>query len=257
MRKTKILLMAFAVLFLLLGAVNATDVGDIADNALHEDSYDLNAEDSILGSDSDILESDGLSLGSDEDMLVSDELGLGSDEDTLSSDGNVLSSSDDSQSLEAEKDFNGNSFSQLQNEIDGCSNNDVIILNNDISQEDSTPILIQKSLTIDGNGHTIDAQERSGIFRIRYANITLKNIIFKNSKAGNFGAIEIYDSQCSIINCSFEDNQGIFDGAAISMLSGSLNLSDCTFNNNKAINRDGGAIYSLSDIYMYNCTFIL
>ena len=43
MRKTKILLMAFAVLFLLLGAVNATDVGDIADNALHEDSYDLNA----------------------------------------------------------------------------------------------------------------------------------------------------------------------------------------------------------------------
>ena len=256
MRKTKILLMAFAVLFLLLGAVNATDVGDIADNALHEDSYDLNAEDSILGSDSDILESDGLSLGSDDDMLVSDELGLGSDEDTLSSDGNVLSSSDDSQSLEAEKDFNGNSFSQLQNEIDGCSNNDVIILNNDISQEDSTPILIQKSLTIDGNGHTIDAQERSGIFRIRYANITLKNIIFKNSKAGNFGAIEIYDSQCSIINCSFEDNQGIFDGAAISMLSGSLNLSDCTFNNNKAINRDGGAIYSLSDIYMYNCTFI-
>ena len=256
MRKIKIFLMAFVVLFLLAGAVNASDVGDMADNAmLNADSYDLNAGDSILSSDESVL-ADELSLSSDNGILESDELSLSSDEDALSSDSNVLSSVDDSQALEAEKYFNGNAFSQLQSEINNSSNNDIIILNNDISQEDSSSILIQKSLTIDGNGHTIDAQERSGIFRIRYANITLRNIIFKNAKSGNFGAIEIYDSECSIVNCSFEDNQGYFDGAAISLLSGSLNLSDCTFKNNKAINKDGGAIYSLSDIYMYNCTFM-
>ena len=259
MKKIKILLMAFVALFLLAGAVNASDVGDMADSTMLHDYNDLNAGDSIsksgdsvFSSDNDILESDGFSLGSDNG--ISNE--LSSDGDILSSNSKSLSSVDDSQVLEAEKDFNGNSFSQLQNEINNSSKDDIIILGNDISQEGSNSILIEKSLTIDGNGHTIDAQERSGIFRIRYANITLRNIVFKNSKNGNFGAIEIYDSHCSIINCSFENNQGYFDGAAISMLSGSLNLSDCIFTNNKAINKDGGAVYSLTDVHMHNCTFI-
>ena len=35
-----------------------------------------------------------------------------------------------------------------------------------------------KSLTIDGNGHEIDAQGKSGIFRVQ-SFVTLKNIIFK------------------------------------------------------------------------------
>ena len=47
-------------------------------------------------------------------------------------------------------------------------------------------ISINKQLTIDGNGHTIDAQQKSGIFYIKDAtNVMLKNIIFKNAKENN------------------------------------------------------------------------
>ena len=221
---------------------NADDILASADNSVDLYASVVDADGILAPKDDSVV--DGADVISAEDSVVDDSVDLSQ-------------SVDDSQSLEVEKNFSGNSFSELQNEINDCSNNDILILNNDISQEGSSSILIQKSLTIDGNGHTIDAQERSGILRIRYANITLRNIIFKNAKSGNIGAIEIYDSECRIVNCSFEDNQGYFDGAAISMLSGSLNLSDCAFRNNKAINKDGGAVYSLSDnIYMHNCTFI-
>ena len=261
MRKIKIFLMAFAVLLLIVGAVNASELDGIADN-INDNMDDFNSDEAILSSEGDILSSEGDILSADDDILCSegdilsaDDDILCSEEDVISSDKGVLCSVDDSQSLESQKDFNGNSFSQLQSEINDCLNHDVINLNNDITQTGAASILIQKSLTINGRGHTIDAQEMSGIFSIRYSTLILKNIIFKNAKGGTFGAIAIYNSECSIINCSFENNNVEFDGAAISIVSGSLNVSDSIFKDNKAKD-NGGAIYSTEDIYIDNCTFI-
>ena len=286
MRKFKIFFIAFAVLFLMVGAVNAYELDATTDN-INDNLHDLNSGEAILSSQRNVLSSEEIALSSNDnvpseeiasssndnvpseeiasssnDNVPSEEIASSSNDDVFSDDSikssnaNVKCSLGNSQVSETENDFNGTSFSQLKSAINICGKNDILILNNDISQEGSSSITIQNSLTIDGNGHTIDAQGKSGIFKINYANVTLMNIIFKNARSGNFGAIEIYDSNCSLINCSFENNQGYYDGAAISLLSGSLNLSDCTFKNNKAINKNGGAVYSLSDVYMHNCTFI-
>jgi len=64
--------------------------------------------------------------------------------------------------------------------------------------------ITQDDLTIDGNGHTIDAQNNSQIFNITGNNITLKNIIFKNAltkKSG--GAILNFKGTIKVIDCEF------------------------------------------------------
>lgn len=56
-------------------------------------------------------------------------------------------------------------------------------------------------IIIDGNGFTIDGDEKTSIFTITGKNITLKNINFKNAKC----AI-INQGSLTVKNCTFEDN---------------------------------------------------
>ena len=44
-------------------------------------------------------------------------------------------------------------------------------------------IVIEKSITIDGNNHTIDAPDVSRVFWVKADNVVIKNINFVNSKA--------------------------------------------------------------------------
>lgn len=186
MKKYQIILISFAALLLVMGAVSAAEADDITNGTIVSDISD---SDHILCSNN-----------------YSDVVGLN-------------------------KEFNGNTFSQLQSEIDACSDSDTIILNNDIIQDGSNKISIKKQVTIDGNGHTIDAQKKSGIFSIEdAANVMLKNIIFKNAKETK-------------------------DGAAIQANSGILNVANCTFRDNAAGNY-GGAIYTQTLSYITDCNFI-
>ena len=57
-------------------------------------------------------------------------------------------------------------------------------------------------VVIDGNGHSIDGLNRYGIFRISGENVTLKNIVFKNS----WGTAIINCGSLNIENCIFRDN---------------------------------------------------
>ena len=237
MRRLKIFLMAFAVLFLLVGAVNASELDDIGNI---NDNYDLNEDDGILSSNEGSLSSNEANLSSDEDSLSSDETILSANDDAIGSDYNY-------QASETEKNFNGTSFSELKDAISSCSKGDTIILNNDISQDGISAISILKPLTIDGNGHTIDAQNKTAIFRIAYVNITLKNIIFTNANGGNIGALEIQYGQCNIINCSFKNNLGT-DGGAIYSKNSTLTINLCNFTDNFAMN--GGALYLKDSIGM-------
>ena len=225
MRMYKIFVTVFIVLFLLVGAVN--------------DKINVNIQSSNGASginDDAVLASDNLQ--SLEDSNGDLEALANSNDDSHS----LMSNDDSSQSLEASKDFNGNSFSQLQTEINNCNANDTIKLNNDIYQNGSSQITIRNSITIDGNGHTIDAQGKSGIFNIQSYNlqtyVTFKNIVFKNA---NNRAIRS-SSGITVSNCTFVNNSAL-SGSAIFLEVNDGQIEYCSFINNTAKDGSGGAIF--------------
>lgn len=112
--------------------------------------------------------------------------------------------------------------------------NDSIYLNEDISLNKT--INVKKDLTIDGNGHTIDANNKSRIFNIEEGKtVILKNIIFKNAKASK---------------ARFGWDKGY--GGAIRN-SGRLELYNCEFIGNNAEN--GNDISNGSELKIVNCKF--
>ena len=78
-------------------------------------------------------------------------------------------------------------------------------------------IEINKSLTIDGKGHTIDGKNQASIFNITGNNVTIKNVILINGIAteGYGGAIEYSygSSNCFVINSTFSNNTAEGGGA--------------------------------------------
>ena len=77
-------------------------------------------------------------------------------------------------------------FTALQNKIIGADENSTVTLENDYKYDegfDIIGIIIHKNLTIDGNGHTIDALGESRIFLISADGVVLKNITFCNGNA--------------------------------------------------------------------------
>lgn len=107
----------------------------------------------------------------------------------------------------------------------------------------------ENNIVIDGNGHSIDACERGRIFDCSGKNITIKNIIFQNSK----GAISASNT-ITFINCCFHNNAG-GRSSAITSSSSCLTFVNCDFNNNSA--QLGGAIYLAPESFSYfeNCNF--
>lgn len=107
-------------------------------------------------------------------------------------------------------------------------------------------------LEIDGNGHTIDANNKSRIFAISAKHIIIRNIRFINANGTaifnqRYGDVEIY-------KCEFKDNFAKENGGAI-FNSGAIYLRGCEFLNNSAnigaaIANDEYAILSL-----VNCNF--
>lgn len=162
-------------------------------------------------------------------------------------------------------DSNATNFNELQQDIE---NNDVIELTQDIKRVDSeSRIIINKTVTIDGKGHTIDGNHNGRIFSIlsNYSTVTLINIKIINgySNCDNGGAIENYGNM-NIINCTFKNNEADWYGGAIfNTYIGNMNIINSTFINNQA-KYGGGAIADRGDLnsndrgnlYIINSTFI-
>ena len=155
---------------------------------------------------------------------------------------------------------NYKSFNDLGNEINDLNKTE-IILNNDYyyqNEDADGGIVINRSLTIDGQGHIIDGNQKSKIFIIKAKNVTLKNIKFINGYAGlgSAGAV-LFDvnSNGNIINSTFINNQAWSGGAIFFNENSTANIANSRFINNRA--GDGGAIfqdsYSLTSIK--NCVF--
>lgn len=166
-----------------------------------------------------------------------------------------LQASEENQILNEKDD---GTFKALDDKIKNASEGSTLYLENDYCDNNRNyQITIEKTITIDGQGHTIDANSKSRIFFVLAENVVLKNLILKNGKVSGSeqrGAA-IY-GQCTSINCTFINNfvdaesaafgGAIFEGTAI----------NCTFINNEVFGRDGaygGAIYRGTAI---NCNFI-
>ncbi|WP_298521338.1 Ig-like domain repeat protein [uncultured Methanobrevibacter sp.] len=111
----------------------------------------------------------------------------------------------------------------------------------------SQGILIDKNITVDGNGFTVNASNAASIFEIgAHSSVVLQNINFVNANGNTYGAIKVDStSTVEIINCNFINNNAT-SGAAIYLLdsssaSSTLKITGSNFINNTA--SFGGAIY--------------
>ena len=115
-------------------------------------------------------------------------------------------------------------------------------------------INIDKSLSIDGAGNTIDCSKAQ--LRSSSGDITLKNLKFINGNSFNGGVINIIGSaKFTIINCTFINNQAnSFGGAIYNNVVDTLAIKDCKFTGNKATT-SGGAIFSKGNVVVEKSIF--
>ena len=110
------------------------------------------------------------------------------------------------------------SFDDLSYEINNTSEGAILVLDKDYEFVNGSyyGILISKSITIDGDGHTLNGNKISRIFNITADNVTIKNVNFINGNAyGRYfsnnvggGAIHWSGNNGYLLNCSFENNTG-------------------------------------------------
>ena len=88
-----------------------------------------------------------------------------------------------------------------------------------------------ETLTIDGNGHSVDGQGLIRIFKIKAKSMTLKNITLKNGFSDNDGGA-IYNDKCelTIENSILSENRT--KGSAIFNNQGTVNITDSKVSRN-------------------------
>ena len=134
-------------------------------------------------------------------------------------------------------------YTELNDAIHNATSGDTIYLNDDFtftSGYTSSGIKIDKEITIDGNGYTIDAKNNCRIFQITAKNVVLKNIIFKNTYYSTGSAIHWTGLNGTITNCEFI-NCYSYNTGTIYWAGDNGTITNTYFYNNQATN--GGAIY--------------
>ncbi len=145
---------------------------------------------------------------------------------------------------------------ELVSLIEQTSEGGNLILEKDYTYIDapSNGITINKQITIDGQGHTIDANSSSRIFTLD-ERVTLKNIIFKNAKTDHEGgALYFYDQTLICTNCTFINCIGSWGGGAIYGTYGTI--SDSNFINCTTSDTGGAIQWQYTNRgSVINCTF--
>lgn len=132
-------------------------------------------------------------------------------------------------------------FDDLKTEIDNVEEGGILNLTEDYIYKSgsSDGLIINKSITIDGNNHKIDGASQSRIFKTFDGSITLKNLILVNGHADKGGAI-FANKTVTCINVIFENNTAQEGGSVYTMQN--VTLDSCTFNGGYA--KTGAAIYA-------------
>ena len=153
------------------------------------------------------------------------------------------------------------SFTDLNTLISNGGN--YITLNKDYVYNTTTDthykngITISKTITINGNGYTINGLNQAEAFNIRSNNVTIINCTFINTNSTNYGGA-IYSNKANntkIINCNFINSTGKSGGGVFIFGGNDCYIDNCTFINTSS--DSGGAIYWYSvNGNISNCRFI-
>ena len=143
----------------------------------------------------------------------------------------------------------GTTFTDLNELINGNSNDTITLdknyaYNPDIDSDFKNGVKIYRTVTIIGNGYTIDGAGQARILDLQQGKTTLKNITFKNGSQSYFyggGAIRCV-ALVEITNCTFINNHAP-SGGAVQLQGWDNVISDCVFIGNTA---DRGAAIELS-----------
>lgn len=163
-------------------------------------------------------------------------------------------------------DINENkSFEDIQTLIDNANENDTIDLDGTYLGS-RKEIIVNKTLTIEGHGATLDAKKSSRIFNVISPNCIFKNINFINGDAGfngNGGAI-LFNDIGYVYNCTFINNTAECGGAVYGgyiftseFISNIAQCGGCAANSklSKSTFKDNFASYGkdVFDGWAYNC----
>ena len=149
----------------------------------------------------------------------------------------VVTDNSDKLSVVDYHDLNTGTFSELQSLLG--SGNEVVVLKKDYKNSgNESAITVPTGTVIFGNGHTIDADNKSGIFEITSTsavNVTFIDIVFANGKAVKKsgaswrygGAIYNTCYGATVLNCEFVDNIANHGGAIYTTVP--MTIKDCYF----------------------------
>ena len=146
------------------------------------------------------------------------------------------------------------SYNDLSKNINESS--DSITLESDYKYKDTDTIkhieFTNRNFTIDGNNHVIDADGKTAIFKMTGGNLTLKNLVLKNTNAT---AIELRNGILNTINVTFINTKSNDVGGAIYAFNSTYYSTNDKFTDNSA-NDAGSAIFaSSSRMHIKNATF--
>jgi len=178
-------------------------------------------------------------------------------------------------------------FDLLNDLIYATADNSIIVLDRDYTFTEGIDsvggITIRATnITIDGNGHSINALGKSLIFTVSSERVTLKNLILVNGgneDVGGYDGPVVWSGHDGVVdNCTFENNTGALngaitwvgqngvikdslfkgnvagDGGALFLQGKNMTVTNTTFTNNRA--GSGGAIYvHATEATVENCTF--
>ena len=153
-------------------------------------------------------------------------------------------------------------FDDLQKLIDNAAEGSTLNLDCDYYGKANSKIILNKDLTINGQGHIIDCKSAKNCygFYSTIGRITLKNLSIINGHNGDNckgGAIRIEGSaKYTIKNCIFLNNWADdYGGAIYNGVANTLILEDCVFRGNTADDDSGGAIQSKGGVEAQNTVF--
>lgn len=157
------------------------------------------------------------------------------------------------------------SWDNLKDEAEKAADGSTVSVTSDITANGSTIGLLQKVLTLNFNGHTVNGAAYGDEPPLLFVasgssdtNVTVKNAVFKNFSVGDEGVIYSSNPHLEVIDVSLLNNKGNADGVAIhnssynKLVISAIN-SNVEISNNNSTGEAGGSgygVFSNSSIYL-------
>ena len=146
-------------------------------------------------------------------------------------------------------------FTELKGILSPVFVKNVVLYKNYRCEGPNDAIVFDRSITINGNGHTIDCAGKSNAFIFNYGEVQLRNLRitgFTGTSSSSPYAVTIGSdtNYCKIENCIFEGNSH----SVLSLAGNKQNtISNCIFRNNSA--RGAEIVSGTGNFAMIGCTF--